>query len=96
MGRGAARCGPTSGVLRARRRSRKGFYRYDRRMRPLLLVLGGLLIVTGLVWVAQGLNLSFAPSSFMTADRAWILIGVVTAAAGTVLVSWARRPGPDA
>jgi hypothetical protein len=31
----------------------------------------------------------------MTADRAWILIGAVTAAVGALAVGWARRqPGP--
>ena len=60
-------------------------------MRPVFLVLGLLLIGAGLVWLAQGLNLPFAPTSFMTADRAWVLIGAVTAAAGAVLVGWARR-----
>lgn len=60
-------------------------------MRSLLLVLGILLIGAGLVWLAQGLNLPFAPASFMTADRAWVLIGAVTAVAGAVLVGWARR-----
>ena len=64
-------------------------------MRPLLLVLGILLIGAGLVWLAQGLNLPFAPTSFMTADRAWVLIGAITAAGGAVLVGWARRPDPE-
>ncbi|HEX7173537.1 MAG TPA: hypothetical protein VF365_13135 [Candidatus Limnocylindria bacterium] len=62
-------------------------------MRPALLVLGVLLVVGGAVWIAQGLNLPFAPRSFMTADRTWILIGAVTVVAGAVLVGWARR-GP--
>ena len=46
-------------------------------MRTVLLVLGVLLVVGGLVWMAQGLNLPFAPRSFMTADRSWIVIGAV-------------------
>jgi len=55
------------------------------------IVLGVLMVLGGLVWVAQGLNLPFAPRSFMTADRLWILIGAVTAVAGVVLVGWARQ-----
>ncbi len=55
------------------------------------IVLGVLMILGGLVWMAQGLNLPFAPRSFMTADRLWILIGAVTAGAGVVVVGWARR-----
>ena len=34
----------------------RGFDRYDRRMRPMLLVLGMLLIGAGVVFVAQGLD----------------------------------------
>ena len=65
-------------------------------MRTVLLVIGILLILAGGVWIAQGLNLPFAPRSFMTSDRTWILIGAVTAVAGGVLLSWARsREVPD-
>ena len=46
-------------------------------MRTILVVAGVVLILGGLVWVAQGLNLPFAPRSFMTADRTWIVIGAV-------------------
>ena len=60
-------------------------------MRSAWIVLGGLLVLSGLVWIAQGLNLPFAPQSFMTADRLWILIGAVTAVAGVVVVGWARQ-----
>jgi hypothetical protein len=60
-------------------------------MRAILVVLGVLLGLAGLVWVAQGLNLPFAPRSFMTADRTWIVIGAVAMLAGGVLVWWGRR-----
>jgi uncharacterized membrane protein len=60
-------------------------------MRTLLVVLGAGLVLAGLVWVAQGLNLPFAPRSFMTSDRTWILIGAVTVVAGVVLIGWGRR-----
>jgi len=75
--------------------SQVDFRRYDRGMRPILLAIGVLLVVSGLVWVAQGLNLPFAPRSFMTADRGWILIGAVTAVAGGILIGWARGRAPD-
>jgi hypothetical protein len=65
--------------------------KYHRRMRSAWFVLGGLMVLGGLVWVAQGLNLPFAPQSFMTADRLWVLIGAVTAVAGVVVVGWARQ-----
>jgi hypothetical protein len=59
-------------------------------MRLTLIVLGLTLLLAGLVWMAQGLNLPFAPRSFMTADRAWLIIGAITALAGGVMVGWAR------
>lgn len=63
-------------------------------MRSTVAVIGVLLVLAGLVWVAQGLNLPFAPRSFMTADRAWVLIGAITVAAGAAAFGWARRqPG---
>lgn len=55
------------------------------------MVLGGLVALAGLVWIAQGLNLPFAPRSFMTADRTWIVLGAVAVAIGASTVSWARR-----
>ena len=61
------------------------------------LFLGILLIVAGGVWAAQGLNMPWAPGSFMTADPAWVVIGAATLLAGLVLVVRAvrRRAGPD-
>ena len=62
-------------------------------MRTLLAVLGVLLVLSGLVWIAQGLNLPFAPGSFMTDDRTWVLIGAIAAVAGGVLIGWSRQRG---
>jgi hypothetical protein len=55
------------------------------------LILGLLVFAAGAVWIAQGLNLRFAPRSFMTADRAWIVIGATTVLGGALLVGWAAR-----
>jgi hypothetical protein len=60
-------------------------------MRTPLVVLGVLLLGAGLVWIAQGLNLPFAPRSFMTSDRSWVVIGAVAAVGGGMLIGWARR-----
>ena len=60
-------------------------------MRTLFVAAGALLILAGLVWVAQGLNLPFAPRSFMTSDRTWIVIGAIAVMAGGVLVWRGRR-----
>lgn len=66
--------------------------RYDRSMRHTgRLLLGALLVVSGLVWIAQGLNLSWAPRSFMTADRLWVFIGAVAVVAGATVIGWARQ-----
>ena len=54
-------------------------------------VIGIVLILAGLVWVAQGLNLPFAPGSFMTGDRTWVLIGAVAVVAGASLIGWTRQ-----
>ncbi len=60
-------------------------------MRIGLLVVGIFVALAGMVWIAQGLNLPFAPGSFMTGDRAWVLIGAVALLVGLVLVGRARR-----
>jgi hypothetical protein len=63
----------------------------ERTMRKVAMVLGALVAFGGLVWIAQGLNLPFAPRSFMTADRTWILLGTAAVVIGGATVSWARR-----
>ena len=55
------------------------------------MALGGLLVLSGAVWIAQGLNLPFAPRSFMTADRTWIVLGFVAVAVGLATFNRARR-----
>jgi hypothetical protein len=60
-------------------------------MRTVAAVLGPLLALGGLVWIAQGLDLPFAPRSFMTADRTWIVLGFIAVVAGVATFSWARR-----
>jgi uncharacterized membrane protein SirB2 len=63
-------------------------------MRIVPMLVGSVLLLSGLVWIAQGLNLPFAPRSFMTADRAWVVIGAAAALAGVALIGRARRaPG---
>ena len=61
------------------------------RMRTVGLVLGALLVLAGAVWIAQGLNLAWAPRSFMTADRTWIVLGFVAVAVGLATFSRAIR-----
>lgn len=60
-------------------------------MRTAVMLVGAAMVLAGVVWLAQGLNLPFAPRSFMTADRSWTFIGAVVAVAGVVVIGWARR-----
>lgn len=62
-------------------------------MRIGLGVLGVLVALGGLVWIAQGLNLPFAPRSFMTADRAWVVVGALAVLAGILLIGRSRPFG---
>ncbi len=61
------------------------------------LLLGILLLAAGGVWAAQGLNLPWAPGSFMTADPAWVVIGAATMLVGLVVAVRAilGRARPD-
>lgn len=63
----------------------------QRAMRTVATVVGVLIALAGLVWIAQGLNLPFAPRSFMTADRTWIALGAVAVVVGAAVAGWARR-----
>ncbi len=60
-------------------------------MRTAGFVIGALATAAGLIWLLQGLNVPFAPRSFMTADRTWVAVGAVTAFAGVAMVTWSRR-----
>ena len=60
-------------------------------MRIVAMVLCALLALGGAVWIAQGLDLPWAPRSFMTADRTWIVLGFVAVAVGLATFTRARR-----
>lgn len=60
-------------------------------MRTAVMLVGAAMVLGGVVWLAQGLNLPLAPRSFMTADRSWAFIGAMVAVAGVVVIGWARR-----
>jgi hypothetical protein len=62
-----------------------------RPMRTIAMVLGVLIAIGGAVWIAQGLNLPFAPRSFMTADRTWVVLGFLAVVLGFATFTWARR-----
>jgi hypothetical protein len=63
----------------------------NRAGRIALIVVGVIAVLTGLVWVGQGLNL--IPGSVMSGDRMWFNIGVIVGLVGVVLVVLGlRRP----
>lgn len=64
---------------------------YHAPMRTVGTLVGALVTFAGLVWLAQGLNLPFAPRSFMTADRVWAFIGLAAVVGGAILIWSARR-----
>lgn len=60
-------------------------------MRITMTVAGVLLILVGLVWILQGINV--LPGSFMTGQTKWAVIGTITALIGAALLVLARRRG---
>jgi len=61
-------------------------------MRGVLLTIGIVVTLAGLVWAAQGSGyFPYPSSSFMINESKWIYIGLVTAAAGLVLIGVSRR-----
>lgn len=72
-------------------------------LQKVLIVIGGLAVVVGAVWMGQGAGL--LPGSFMTGDQTWLGIGLAVACVGVALVFIAlqrprmttrRRPPPSA
>ena len=69
-----------------------GLVRRDARSR-LFVGLGVLLVLTGAIWIGQGLGL--IPGSVMTGDRTWLYVGIVVVVAGAILLTFGlRRPRP--
>lgn len=58
-------------------------------MRLVFQVIAGLVVLIGVVWVLQGLNI--LPGSFMTGDIKWAIIGAAAIISGVGLFAWARR-----
>jgi len=57
------------------------------------LVLGIMALLTGSVWILQGVGI--LPGSFMSGQRMWLLIGLVVALIGLALVyNGLRRTAP--
>lgn len=57
------------------------------------LAVGIFLVIAGAIWALQGFDVAFAPESFMTGDRLWVLWGGGAVIAGALLIWWHRRSG---
>lgn len=55
------------------------------------LVTGIVLILAGVVWVLQGLDIAFTANSFMAGDTTWAIIGAGAIVTGGLLVWRALR-----
>ena len=61
-------------------------------MKTVLSVIGGLIVIAGLIWAAQGAGwFPYPKSSFMVDNSRWIAIGLATAAVGLVVIVMAWR-----
>jgi hypothetical protein len=54
-----------------------------------LIVIGGLVALTGIVWTLQGLG--YISGSFMTGATLWAVIGPVVLVAGLVIIALGLR-----
>jgi hypothetical protein len=61
------------------------------RMRWVLLILGGLMVLMGGVWTLQGIGI--LPGSFMSGQTFWAVAGLLTLVAGAALCYAATRLG---
>ena len=52
---------------------------------PLTLATGIFLVLAGTIWILQGLDVAFAPQSFMTDNRWWVLWGAIADVFGVLL-----------
>jgi len=59
-------------------------------MRILLNVLGVLCVLSGCVWILQGINI--LPGSFMTGQTKWAIYGGLLLVAGVGILAVANRP----
>lgn len=52
-----------------------------------LMIGGVILLLVGILWMLQGLGL--VGGSFMTGERQWLWIGLLTAIVGAAMAIWA-------
>jgi hypothetical protein len=59
--------------------------------RSVVMIIGGLAVLVGAVWVGQGAGL--IKGSFMTGSRTWLGIGLLCLVVGLLLIFLTGRPG---
>jgi hypothetical protein len=62
-------------------------------LRVVATILCGPMLLIGVVWILQGLNI--LPGSFMTGDIKWAVFGAILVLVGGALVYWLNRPRRD-
>lgn len=62
------------------------------RRSPLRLLLAAGIVMTGAVWILQGLGILTAGGSFMVGDPTWTVVGAVFVILGAAF-GWRARPG---
>ncbi len=60
-------------------------------MRIAVKLLGVLVMISGVVWILQGINV--LPGSFMTGQTRWAVYGVIAVVVGGVIVAASNRLG---
>ncbi len=58
-------------------------------MRIVSSLIGLLMIVVGIIWILQGLNLAFRVG-FMVGEKRWVLFGAILALVGIAQVIWSN------
>ena len=58
-------------------------------MKVAFYVIGGLIVLSGGIWVLQGINI--LPGSFMTSDPQWAINGVIAITVGSAIIYLVRR-----
>jgi uncharacterized membrane protein HdeD (DUF308 family) len=58
-------------------------------MKIALLIIAAFLILVGIVWILQGINI--LPGSFMTGQVQWAYAGTLAIIIGLVLIAYATR-----
>ena len=65
----------------------------SRAARTVMLIIGGLAVLVGGVWIGQGAGL--IKGSFMTGSPTWLAIGLLCLVIGVFLIFLAPRRRPD-